>query len=49
MKKRIVFWSILGAALTMLAVSLGGSVEQPHKLVKVGGEKNHCDCTYRIE
>jgi len=49
MKKRIVLWYILIAALLMLTVDFGGSVETTHKLVKVGGKMNHCDCTYRIE
>ena len=49
MKKRIVLWVVLAAALLMLLVDFGGSAESPHRLVKVGGMKNHCDCTYRIE
>ncbi len=49
MKQRVVFWSLLATALLMLTVSFGGSVSASHKLVKVGGTMNHCDCTYRIE
>ena len=49
MKNKIVLWTVLGAALMLLAVSFGGSVETSHKMTKVGGEKNHCDCTYRID
>ncbi len=49
MKNRIVAWSILGVALVLLAVSFGGRVETSHRMTKVGGEKNHCDCTYRID
>lgn len=48
MNKRIVLWSILVAALLMLTVDFGGSMQTSHKLVKVGGTMNHCDCTYRI-
>lgn len=49
MKKTVLVWSILISALFMLTVSFGGSLQTAPKLVKVGGEKNHCDCSYRIQ
>ena len=49
MKNKQVVWSIIGVALLLLTVEFGGSAEASHKFVKVGGMKNHCDCTYRIE
>ncbi len=49
MKNRFVWWTILCTALLLLIVSFGGSAGVTHKMTKVGGEKNHCDCTYRID
>ncbi len=49
MKNTIAFWSVLMMALLLLIVEFGGSAESAHTMTKVGGEKNHCDCTYRID
>jgi hypothetical protein len=49
MKRRMTIWIILVAALMLLTVNFGGSMKSSHKLVKVGGATNHCDCTYRIQ
>ncbi|HTP12060.1 MAG TPA: hypothetical protein VMM37_00450 [Bacteroidota bacterium] len=49
MKNRVALWAILITALTLLAVNFGGSAGSSHKMTKVGGEKSHCDCSYRID
>lgn len=49
MKNRFFLWVVFAAALMMLTFEFGGSAGASHKLVKVGGAKNQCDCTYRIE
>ncbi len=49
MKQKIMTWTVLGALAIALSVSFGGSISASHKMVKVGGPMNNCDCTYRIE
>lgn len=49
MKDRTTLWFILVAALILLTVNLSGNAGASYKLVKVGGQMNHCDCTCRIQ
>jgi len=49
MKKKELFFAVLVCAVLLLVTDLVGSAQARNKLVKVGGMKNNCDCTYRIE
>jgi hypothetical protein len=49
MKKRNLVLFVLGAATFLLFNDLVGSTQAKHTLVKIGGMKNKCECTYRIE
>ena len=49
MNRKSTFLLVMATALFLLANDLVGSAQAKSKLVKVGGQKNQCECTYRIE